>query len=166
MRFPTLIGKFSSLLLSVAASAAVILPAGADSLVRQGVLSCDISAGIGLIFTSKQKINCTYTPQNGLAPEHYVGNIHEVGIELGSTSGGHLTWLVVTASLNGDVPQGALAGTYVGWSANASLGEGFGANDLSGGFNKSIVLQPYSVQTQEGANVAAGIAKVTLSAAD
>jgi Protein of unknown function (DUF992) len=42
--------------------------------------------------------------------------------------------------------------------------KGFGANDLSGGFNRAFVLQPYSVETQQGVNFAAGIAKVTIKA--
>jgi hypothetical protein len=117
-----------------------------------------------LFFTEKQTMKCLYTPDDGSAPENYTGSIEEVGLELGTTSGGHLTWVVVTASLQGRAPRGALAGTYVGAEANASLGEGFGANDLSGGFNGAFVLQPYSVQTQQGVNFAAGIAKVTIKA--
>lgn len=139
-------------------------PASADPSVRHGVLSCDISAGIGLIFTEKQTMKCLYTPDDGGASENYVGNIEEVGLELGTTSGGHLTWVVVTVGMQSGTPRGALAGTYVGAEANASLGEGIGANDLSGGFNRAFVLQPYSLQTQRGLNFAAGIAKVTLKA--
>jgi hypothetical protein len=137
-------------------------PSVAGPAVRYGVLSCDISGGIGLIFTEKQTMNCAYRPDDGTSPETYVGSIEEVGIELGTTSGGELTWVVV--SLERGVPRGALAGTYIGVAANASLGEGFGANDLNGGLNRSYVLQPYSVQTQSGVNFAAGIAKVTLRA--
>lgn len=140
------------------------VPAGASPAVRHGVLSCDISAGIGLIFTEKQTMNCVYRPDDGSATENYTGTIEEVGLELGTTSGGHLTWAVVALALQNGVPRGALAGTYIGGMANASLGEGFGVNDLSGGFNNAIVLQPYSVQEQQGVNFAAGIAKVTIRA--
>jgi Protein of unknown function (DUF992) len=139
-------------------------PSVADPAVRYGVLSCDISGGIGLIFTEKQTMTCAYKPDDGTSPETYVGSIEEVGIELGSTSGGELTWVVV--SLERGVPRGALAGNYIGLSANASLGEGFGANDLSGGFNRAYILQPYSVQTQSGINFAAGMTKFTLRAAN
>lgn len=139
-------------------------PAGAGGAVRYGVLACDISAGIGLIITERQTMNCLYTPDDGSAPENYAGSIEEVGLELGTTSGGHLTWVVVAVSLQNGAPRGALAGTYVGVAANASLGAGFGANDLTGGFNRAYVLQPYSVQTQQGVNFAAGIAKVTIRA--
>jgi hypothetical protein len=157
--------KVSLLLLAVATLSLAPPPASAGA-VRFGVLSCDISAGIGLIFTEKQTMNCTYTPDNGGESEQYVGSIEEVGLELGTTSGGHLTWVVAAASLENRPSRGALAGTYVGAAADASLGEGVGANDLSGGFNGSFVLQPYSFETQRGLNFAAGIAKVTIRAAD
>jgi hypothetical protein len=111
-------------------------------------------------------MQCLYTPDDGGAPENYAGSIEEVGLELGSTSGGHLTWVVVAVALPNGKQSGALAGTYLGAAANASLGEGIGANDLSGGLNRAYVLQPYSVQTQKGVNFAAGIAKVTLRAVD
>ena len=42
------------------------------------------------------------------------------------------------------------------------MGFGVGANALLGGSNKSIVLQPLSVQTQEGLNIAAGVASLQL----
>ena len=147
-----------------AAIATIPLPANAGDAIRFGVLTCDISAGIGLIITQKQELGCTFTPDNGGPVDAYSGSIQEFGLELGETTGGELTWLVF--SLQNGVPKGALAGTYVGLSANASLGAGFGANSLNGGLERSIVLQPYSVQTQTGVNIAAGIAKVVLKSAD
>jgi len=164
-RLPTLGMIFASFLTLTALSLAP-LPASADPGVRHGVLACDISAGIGLIFTEKQTMKCLYTSDDGSAPERYAGSIEEVGLELGTTSGGHLTWVVLAVSLENRPPRGALAGTYIGVAANASLGSGFGANDLSGGFNQAFVLQPYSLQTQQGVNFAAGIAKVTIRAVD
>ena len=55
-----------------------------------------------------------------------------------------------------------MAGSYVGVSAEVTVAGGVGANILLGGFNKSITLQPLSVQVQEGLNIAAGIASMTL----
>jgi len=148
----------------LAATVAAPLPASAGDAIRFGVLTCDISAGVGLIITQKQELGCTFTPDNGGPVDVYSGSIQEFGLELGETTGGELTWLVF--SLQNGVPKGALAGTYVGLSANASLGAGFGANSLNGGLERSIVLQPYSVQTQTGVNIAAGVAKVVLREAD
>jgi len=161
-----MLGRTVSFVLALTAASLAPAPASAGGPVRFGVLSCDISAGIGLIFTEKQTMDCLYTPDDGSAPENYVGNIEEVGLELGTTSGGHLTWVVGAISLQDKAPRGALAGTYVGAAVNASLGAGIGANDLTGGFNRAIVLQPYSLQTQQGVNFAAGIAKVTIRAVD
>ena len=56
----------------------------------------------------------------------------------------------------------ALAGNYVGGSANASLVVGAGANALVGGSNRSVALQPLSVEGRVGANLALGVANLTL----
>ncbi|HFC04554.1 MAG TPA: DUF992 domain-containing protein, partial [Rhizobiales bacterium] len=53
-------------------------------------------------------------------------------------------------------------GTYVGASADASVVVGGGANVLVGGFNKSVTLQPVSLQVQTGVNVAAGVTTLEL----
>jgi hypothetical protein len=39
-----------------------------------------------------------------------------------------------------------------------------GANALVGGSNKNIILQPLSVQAQQGLNIAAGVAALQLRA--
>ena len=63
----------------------------------------------------------------------------------------------------GKTKRGALAGSYGGASAEATVGVGLGANVLVGGFKKSIALQPLSIQGQEGLNIAAGIAGLSLN---
>ena len=60
---------------------------------------------------------------------------------------------------------GALAGHYVGGTAEATVGAGLGANALVGGSNRTITLQPLSVTGQTGLNVAAGVAELTLAPA-
>ncbi|HEY4995167.1 MAG TPA: DUF992 domain-containing protein, partial [Aestuariivirga sp.] len=62
----------------------------------------------------------------------------------------------------GQVRRGALAGSYVGASAQATVIAGLGANVLVGGWSDSINLQPLSVQGQTGLNVAAGLASLNL----
>jgi hypothetical protein len=59
--------------------------------------------------------------------------------------------------------QGSLAGHYGGATASAAIGVGAGANVLIGGFNKSIALQPVSIEGQNGLNVAAGVVEMTLT---
>ena len=62
-----------------------------------------------------------------------------------------------------EVPvRGGLTGTYVGASGDISLGLGVGANVLIGGNNKSIALQPVSIEGQVGLNLALGIASFQL----
>ena len=55
-----------------------------------------------------------------------------------------------------------LAGSYGGATAEATVGAGVGANVLVGGSNRTIALQPVSLQGQSGLNVAAGVAGIDL----
>jgi hypothetical protein len=128
--------------------------------IRAGILDCDVSAGVGLFFTEKQTMRCTFKPLGGGPIDHYNGKIREVGIALGATSGGVMLWNVVSAQKG--VPNGALAGTYTGLSADASVGLGLGENVLVGGSNSSFMLQPTSYEGQVGLNVAAGVTTITL----
>ena len=70
-----------------------------------------------------------------------------------------MTWAVFAP---GRINRGALAGSYGGASAQATIGVGLGANVLVGGFKRTIALQPLSIQGQKGLNIAAGIAGLSL----
>lgn len=139
------------------ASAADAAPAG----VRVGDLTCNVASGWGFIFGSSKDLHCTYRG-NGHR-EHYTGSISKFGVDIGYTEGGVLIWGVFAPASN--VGKGALAGTYVGGSAQANVGVGAGANALVGGFNKSITLQPLSLEGSKGLNVAAGIGSINLTPA-
>ncbi|MCW2272966.1 DUF992 domain-containing protein [Rhodoblastus acidophilus] len=138
------------------------LPAAAQSTVV-GALSCDVSAGVGLILTQKQTLRCVFKPANGGPGEAYTGRIDEYGVALGGVAAGHLIWAVLAP--NTGLPRGALAGTYAGVGAEATAGVGLGANVLVGGTGRAFSLQPVSVEGQIGVNVAAGVTTVTLVAA-
>ncbi|QRM30728.1 DUF992 domain-containing protein [Microvirga sp. VF16] len=125
---------------------------------RIGVLSCSVSGGIGLIVTSQKTTLCTFNPRRG-PNEPYVGVIRRFGLDIGATRGGILTWVVFS---EGSVAPGALAGSYVGGTAEATVGSGVGANVLVGGSNRSISLQPLSVGGQTGFNFALGVADFEL----
>jgi hypothetical protein len=58
-----------------------------------------------------------------------------------------------------------LAGGYAGGTAEVTVAAGLGANVLVGGFQNSFMLQPVSVSGQTGANVAAGVSGIQLTAA-
>ena len=76
-----------------------------------------------------------------------------------ATSNGQMVWAVFAPS---NRKFGALAGHYVGGTAEATVGAGVGANALVGGSNRTVTLQPLSVTGQTGLNVAAGVAELTL----
>ncbi|MDB5512664.1 MAG: hypothetical protein JWR08_2147 [Enterovirga sp.] len=127
--------------------------------VMAGTLNCEIAGGVGLIVTSRKDVTCTYQNAAGEL-EVYEGYIRKFGLDIGATTGGGIVWSVFAAT---ERPRrGALAGTYVGGTAEASLGAGLGANALVGGSRRSVALQPVSVSGQFGFNLAVGVSDLTL----
>lgn len=124
-----------------------------------GVLSCDVSAGIGLILVQKQSMICEFRANNGTI-QRYAGQIAEYGVAIGGVQAGHLVWGVLAATQG--IPTGALAGTYAGVGAQATAGVGVGANVLVGGTGRAFSLQPLSLEGQVGVNIAGGVTTVTL----
>jgi hypothetical protein len=147
-------------LATVAALAAPTSPmAQVPERTKAGTLTCDISAGIGLIITSKKELTCMFTPSQPGPREVYTGSITKFGLDLGATAGGEMVWAVYAPT---NRRFGALAGHYGGATAEATVGAGVGANVLVGGSNHTVTLQPVSVQGQAGLNVAAGVAGIDL----
>ena len=136
-------------------------PALAKDGVKIGVLTCDVAGGVGMIIGSKKAVDCVFEGTVGKR-DHYKGSIGKFGLDVGVTGKGVRAWAVFAP---GQVNRGALAGNYVGASAEASVAVGLGANVLVGGSDKSIALQPLSVQAQTGLNLAAGVAKLHLKRA-
>ena len=127
--------------------------------VKIGVLTCHIAGGVGFIVGSSKSIDCVYQPSGGGRAENYEGRISKLGIDIGVTGDTVVVWAVFAP---GKVKKGALEGSYGGAAAEATVIAGLGANVLIGGSNKSINLQPLSVQAQTGLNIAAGIAGLKL----
>jgi len=142
------------------ALAALSGSAQAQERVQSGSLTCDVSAGIGLIIGSQRNVSCTFTPSSPGPIEYYTGTISKLGLDIGVTTGGVMVWLVFAPT---NRPAGALQGTYAGASAEASVVAGIGANALIGGSSRTITLQPFSVQGQVGLNLAAGVAGLDLA---
>ena len=134
-------------------------PLAAANVVHVGALTCTTGPSVGLLIGSQQRMNCLFNSRAGFR-ESYTGVINRLGLDIGLTAGGRLVWRVYAPS-SGLKPH-ALAGDYVGGSANASLVVGAGANALLGGSNRTIALQPLSVEGRVGANLAVGIANLTL----
>ena len=137
--------------------------ASAQGRVKVGALRCNLAPTVGLIVASKQRLSCTYTPDGPWPPETYYGSFTTIGLDIGFKGGGRLVWAVF-APVNGYY-HGALAGTYVGASADVTIGIGLGANALVGGSHRSFALQPLSVEGNIGFNLAGGISKLRLHAA-
>jgi hypothetical protein len=137
------------------ASAADAAPAG----VKVGTLTCNVASGMGFVFGSSKDLRCSYEPTKAVV-EHYSGTISKWGVDIGYTGKGKLIWAVVAPT--SDVRPGALEGEYAGATAQANIGVGLGANVLIGGLDKSIALQPLSVEGSTGLNVAAGIGQISL----
>src|SRR5918998_4407824 len=157
MTFPKLM-PYAALALAGALTAA---PAQAQN-VQAGTLVCDVSGGVGMIIASQRDMACTFNNSRG-EPEVYIGRIRRFGLDIGATTGGQMVWTVFAPS--GRFSRGALAGSYSGASAEATVVAGLGANVLVGGSNRSFALQPLSVQGQAGLNLAVGVADLQLQAA-
>src|SRR5690349_16902431 len=148
-------------LLAAAAAAALSFAGTANAApqgVKVGTLTCNVASGWGFVFGSSKDLHCTFRPSG--RSEHYVGSVSKFGVDIGYTEGGVLVWAVFAPS--SDVRPGALQGDYAGATASATVGVGLGANVLIGGLDKSIALQPLSVEGNRGLNVAAGIGAISL----
>ncbi len=147
-------------LIAVASAAAILAGSGAASAqsgVKVGTLSCSVAPGIGFIIGSSKSMECQFSGDSGI--ELYSGVINKFGLDIGITGNQVLNWVVFAP---GSIAPGALGGTYVGATAEATAAIGAGANVLVGGFNDSFTLQPVSLSTQTGLNVAAGVAELVL----
>ena len=147
--------------LSVATLSVSTLLAQTPQGTKVGVLTCRLSPSIGLIIGSRQRMSCRYLPDSGGPPEFYTGVMSNIGLDIGITAGGVLAWGVIAPTAG--PMHGALAGTYVGASGSVGVGVGGGANVLFGGSNRSIALQPLSVEGSVGVNLSLGVSGLTLA---
>lgn len=147
------------LVASVAALALSTQAASADQ-VKVGVLTCEVAGGPGLIIGSNRALDCVFAPENA-APEHYIGSITKIGVDVGVIQASKLGWAVFAPTAG--EPQGGLAGSYGGVTGEVTVGVGLGANVLVGGSANTVALQPVSIGAQTGLNVAGGIAGLTLA---
>lgn len=131
----------------------------ADDNTQIGILKCDVEGGIGMILGSKKDMTCVFTKSDETI-ENYIGHVLTIGVDIGVTKESHITWAVLAPSGKND--KGALAGEYAGVKAEATVAGGVGANAMVGASN-SFTLQPLSVQTQEGLNIAGGIGSIKLA---
>ena len=148
-----------SMIVVLATLGAVVETASADR-AKVGTLRCNLGPSVGLIVVERQRLSCTYTPDGPYPPETYFGTFTTVGAAIGFSRGGRMVWGVL-APVSGYY-RGALAGTYVGASADVTVGTGLGANALVGGSHRSFALQPLSVEASTGLDLTAGVSKLRL----
>ncbi|MGZ3309242.1 MAG: DUF992 domain-containing protein [Xanthobacteraceae bacterium] len=133
-------------------------PAAAQR-VKAGVLTCDVSAGIGFIIGSQKTVSCVFAPEPAGPQQIYSGSISKFGLDIGVTSSGVMIWGVFADSVAGPGP-GFLAGDYFGATGEVTIAAGLGANVLVGGSNRTVALQPVSVDSSVGLNLAVGVAEL------
>jgi hypothetical protein len=151
---------FAAAVIAATALAMIANPADAQPRsIQVGTLTCSLSAGVGLIVGSQRNVNCLLKGQPGEPEEAYTGTMTRVGLDIGVTTGGAIIWAVFSDT---NRYAGMLAGTYTGASAEVSVAAGLGANVLVGGSNRTVALQPLSVQGQIGLDIAAGIGQLEL----
>ena len=126
---------------------------------RVGTLTCNISPGVGLVVGGQRQLSCIYASARGRAREAYEGTVGTLGVDIGATSGGQLAWAVFAPTT---LRRAALAGTYTGATAGGTVGAGAGANVLVGGSDRTVIMQPVSVRTQAGMNIATGVSTLEL----
>lgn len=132
--------------------------ANAQSTIKLGTLTCTGGEGVGLVLGSKKSYECRFVGSDG-ASDGYTATVTKIGLDVGVTNKTTMVWTVLAAA-QPRAPR-ALAGSYVGATADTSLGLGAGVKVLVGSQN-SVTLQPLSVQGQTGVNLAVGVAELTL----
>ena len=125
-----------------------------------GLLECR-GASQQFIVGSVTNLQCLFRPSAGGPPQAYDAQIRRVGVDLGFNQSTTLGWSVFAPNMPA---PGALDGTYVGGSANVTVGVGLGANVLWGGSDRTIALQPVSGQAQTGLGVVGGISAMEIHA--
>jgi hypothetical protein len=143
---------------ALTAVTAFVLAAPANAGVRAGILRCTVEPGVSMIVGSKKAVSCEFKSTRGHR-EHYRGYITRIGLDVGFTTGGKIAWAVYAPSRR---VRGALAGVYGGASAEATVSGGVGANVLIGGFEHSITLQPLSIGSQTGFDLAVAVSGLKL----
>jgi len=130
--------------------------------IQAGVLTCRLHPSVGFIVGGHQTMGCVFAPSGPFPRQFYVGALNTVGLDIGVTAGGVLAWTVFAHTAG--PPRGALAGDYVGATGDIGLGVGAGANFLVGGSNRSVALQPLSVQGSVSVKIAVGASVLRLRA--
>jgi Protein of unknown function (DUF992) len=127
---------------------------------QSGMLSCRLNPSIGFVIFGHQSMECRFIPSIPGPQQLYQGALNTVGIDIGVVGTGGLAWGVLAPTAG--IGIGALAGEYVGASGDIAVGAGVGANVLVGGSQRSIALQPLSVEGSVAMDVTLGLSSLQL----
>lgn len=154
-----------STILAAAVAGLVLAGAGAapagDAGVKAGALTCTLTSSTNLVLVSGGTFDCVYAPGGDGPTENYAGAIDKIGVDLSVINEKKLVWVVFAPS--NDTAPGALAGSYVGASADAALGVALGAKVLVGGGDNAFTLQPAVVSGGTGVGAAVGLEQFRLT---
>lgn len=141
-------------------------PAEAQWGVQSGILTCKKipGSGINLLFHSVADMECEFLSPRG--KEMYKGEAGILfGVDLEWSVRKVITYAVFGGASDVRVGRHALAGTYIGGKASASVGVGWGAQVLVGGGEKNITLQPLALESTSGIGASAGVGYLSLKPA-
>ena len=147
--------------IAAAITSAVLMAAPAHAAgVKVGTLTCDVEAGWGYVLGSQKDLNCVFKSATNGTIAKYSGDVTKLGLDVGYTNAGVMVWAVVAPS--SDMHLDALEGKYAGATVVVTAVVGGNFNAMIGGLDKSITLQPISVEGNTGLSVTAAIGAMKL----
>lgn len=148
-------------MIAAAAMGAAMMAAPAQAAgVKVGTLTCDVEAGWGYVLGSQKDLSCVFKSATNGTVAKYTGDVTKLGVDIGYTNSGVMVWTVVAPSK--DMQADALEGSYGGVTAGATAVVGGNLNLLVGGLDKSITLQPLSVEGNSGLSITAAVGAMQL----
>jgi hypothetical protein len=127
--------------------------------VAVGTLECRSPGAISLIVAIND-YDCHFYSTSGRV-YRYAGRITSLGLQAGITGHEVLIWRVYAPTST--VESHALRGNYAGAHAAAAFIVGLGANVMVGGSDRTISLQPVSVEAKTGLDFALAGAAMSLN---
>lgn len=152
--------KFTTTIAAAAIGSAMMAAPAHAAGVKVGTLTCDVEAGWGYVLGSQKDLNCVFKSTTTNQISYYTGDVTKLGIDIGYTNAGVMVWTVIAPST--DMQPDALEGKYAGASVGATAVIGGNLNAMIGGLDKSITLQPFSIEGNTGVAVTAAIGAMEL----
>ena len=124
-----------------------------------GTLTCSLSASIGLVVGSQRNVSCLFRGTSGEPDEPYTGTMTRVGLDVGLTTG---SVIFGRCSRTRTATKGCSPAPIPGRRQKCPLPLVSAPTSSSAGSNRTLALQPLSVQGQIGLDIAAGVGSLDL----